>query len=77
MVVMPFAFEVENRIDDVFEDLWTGDRAFFRDVPDQKDGNATVLREQKKLMRDFPHLGNRSRRGLNQRSRTQSESNRR
>ena len=58
VVVMAFAFEVENGIDDVFEDLWTSDRTFLGDVADQKNWNAAVLREDEKLVRDFPHLRN-------------------
>src|SRR6185369_6369119 len=53
--------EIEHRIDDVLQDLRTGDRAFFRDMSDQKDRNATILPEQEKLVRHFPHLRNRSR----------------
>ena len=56
MVVMSLAFEIKNGVDNVLEDLWTGDRTFFRDVPDQKNRNAAILRQQEKLMRDFPHL---------------------
>src|ERR1044072_1690405 len=40
MIVMSLAFEIEHRIDDVFERSEERNRAFFRDVADQKHGYA-------------------------------------
>jgi len=62
MIVMSLAFEIKHRVNDVFENLWTSDRTLFGYVPNQKNRNAAILREHEKLMRDFPHLRNRTRR---------------
>jgi hypothetical protein len=45
MVVMPFAFEVQDGVDDVFERLWTRDRAVLCNVADQKDRHGAILRK--------------------------------
>ena len=56
MVVMAFTFEVENRIDDMFEGFWSGDRTVLGDMADQKNGNRPVLCEQQKLMGHLTYL---------------------
>src|SRR5688572_10107680 len=64
MIVMTFAFEIQNRVYDVLERFWTSNRSFFGDVTNQKNRNTAILSQRKKLVRDFPYLRNRSRRGF-------------
>ena len=58
------SFKVENRIDNVLESFRPGDRAVFRDVPDQENGDVIFLRPEQQLRRDFPHLSDAARRHL-------------
>ncbi|OIQ69112.1 hypothetical protein GALL_492900 [mine drainage metagenome] len=60
---MRVAFEVQHRVDDVFEHAWPGQRAFFGDVPHQHDGAATGFGGARQVGRAFAYLRDRSRRG--------------
>jgi hypothetical protein len=60
MVVMSLSFEIQNCIDNMFKSARTGNRTILGDVANQEDRNRTVLRQQEKLMRDFPYLRNRT-----------------
>jgi hypothetical protein len=55
---MALAFEVQNRIDHVLEDSGSGNGAFFRHVPDDKDGNVTALAPLHEASGAFPDLRN-------------------
>lgn len=41
--ILVVAFELQDGVDNVLEDLWPGQRTFFGDVSDQKDGNSGGL----------------------------------
>ncbi len=57
------ALEVQHRVDDVLEHLRPRDRAFLRDVADQKPRGAGRLGELQKLARRLAHLADRAGRG--------------
>ena len=67
MVVMSFAFEIEDRIDDMLQRLWSGDRTVFGDVADKENRDRAVLCQQQELVSYFPHLRNRAGRRFYQR----------
>ena len=56
MRVMPLAFEVEHRVDDVLERLRAGEVAVLRDVADQERRDVVALRGEQELRRRFAHL---------------------
>ena len=56
MRVMPLAFEVQHRVDDVLERLRPGEIAVLRDVADEHRRNVLSLRREEELRRGFAHL---------------------
>ena len=56
MGMLPGAFKVENRVDDVLECLRPGQRAILGDVSNQKHRNVLLLGPEQQLRCHFPHL---------------------
>ena len=54
---MLVTFELNDSVDDVFQDLGTRQRSLFVDMPDQDDRNTTGLGETEKGGSAFPDLG--------------------
>ncbi len=50
------AFELEDHIDNVLQDLRTGDGPLLRDVADEDDGNPAALGKAEERGGDFLHL---------------------
>jgi len=53
-------FEVENRVDDVFQNPGAGDCPFFRYMADQKHRQSGSLGDLPQTGSTFPHLGHRA-----------------
>jgi hypothetical protein len=64
VVVEAFAFEVQDRVDHVLEDLRAGDRAILGHVTDQEDWRAARLGQLQKAQGALAQLGNAAREGL-------------
>ena len=62
MIVMALAFEIQNRVDDVFQSARAGNRSVFGNMTDEKNRDAARLRQHQELRGDFANLRNRSRR---------------
>ena len=56
MRMMPLAFEVQHRVDDMLQGFWTREAALLGHVSDQERGNVVALRGEQKLGGGFPHL---------------------
>src|SRR5262245_42849531 len=56
MRMLSRAFEIQNRIDDMLERLWSGNGAIFCDVPNEENGNMILFRPEQQLRCDFSHL---------------------
>ena len=56
MGVMPLAFEIEHRVDDVFQGFRAGEAAVFRDVAHEHNGNILSLRGEEQMRRHLAHL---------------------
>ena len=56
MRMMPFAFEVQHRVDDVLERLGTGEAAVLGHVADEKRRDVVTLGGEQKLRRGLAHL---------------------
>ena len=59
---MPLPFQVEDRVDHVLQGARARHRAVLRDVADQEDGKATLLREPEEPEPALPHLRHTARR---------------
>ena len=62
MRMLPRTFEIQNRIDDVFQGFWPRDRTILRDVADQKNRNMILLGPEQQLRCNFAHLADAARR---------------
>ncbi|ULA58433.1 MAG: hypothetical protein LZF60_50167 [Nitrospira sp.] len=56
------AFEVQHRIDDMFQQAWARNRAFLRDMSDDEHGHIIALRKPHQLAGHFLHLADTARR---------------
>src|SRR5262245_50830374 len=56
MRMLSRAFEIQNRIDNMLERLWSGNGAIFCDVANEENGNMILFRPEQKLGCDFSHL---------------------
>ena len=54
--VVPVAFELQHRVDDVLEHAGPGERALLRDVPHEQDRDPPLLRQPHERMRALAHL---------------------
>ena len=61
---MLVALELDNGIDDVFEDFRTGEGAFLRDMTNEDDGNAAGLGKAQQGRGALANLGNGAGRGF-------------
>ena len=61
---MAFAFEIENRVDDVFQRFRPRNHSLFGHMAYQKNGHGQIFREQQELPRDLADLRDRSGRAL-------------
>ena len=71
-LVAAFAFEIQHRIDHVFEHLRTRDHPFLGDVADQQEDEAVPLGEPDQHLRRGAHLRHRPRRRVRAHRRTGS-----
>ena len=62
MLAVPVALELEHAVDEVLEDARPRHRAVLRDVADEEDGDAGLLRHPQEPRGRFTHLGDRARR---------------
>src|SRR5690606_38548254 len=61
MIVVPVAFKIEDRVHDVFERLWAGNRAFFSYVAGDKDRHTGSLGQHHQSAGGLAHLRNTAR----------------
>ena len=64
---MAVTFKRQHRVDDMFEQFWSGDRTVFGDVSDQHHGTTAIFGEARQCLRAFTHLRDRARRALDAR----------
>ena len=63
VLVVAVALELEDAVDEVLEDAWSGDRAVLRHVTDEDRRHARLLRDAEKPARRLAHLRDGSRSG--------------